>query len=130
MVNQSGYLEREARSLLEKLEAQQRKTQQEIEAVILTLQLCTKQKQIDVLSVAPPMLIRKDLFGTSCREALIKLAKENGGIVKISEVKPILLAAGVLKKTKNTWGAIYTTLSRNGQFEKTDGGGEFRLKGM
>jgi hypothetical protein len=46
------------------------------------------------------------------------MAVFNNGVVKVTEAKDALIAAGVLKKTKYSWSVVNTTLSRAKEFEK------------
>ena len=103
----------------------------EIDAVSTTLRLlrlgALEAKVPDVISVLDPVMIAQ-LEGKSAREALIDLAKANDGIVRIVDAKRTLIAAGILKDTKNIWGAIHTTLTRSKEFEKVPGqAGTFRF---
>jgi hypothetical protein len=70
------------------------------------------------------------LKNKSTREACIEIANRNGGVVRISEAKRLLLGAGILHPTKNTWGVVYTTLVRSKEFEREPRErGTFRLVG-
>src|ERR1043166_3045605 len=61
-------------------------------------------------------------------EALRSIGRANNGIVRIKEVKPALIEAGVIKRHKHAWGAIFTTLTRSPEFEKVPNqAGTFRL---
>lgn len=108
----------------------------EIEAVTTTLwllrqaqpepQLSDTEEQVFSAMASIAMAIKDK----SAREALIDLARSNKGVVRIADVKPLLTRAGILKDTKNTWGAIYTTLTRSKEFTKVDNEpGTFRLVG-
>jgi len=128
--------------LLARLEAKKATIQQEyqkriaavdteIEAVATTLRLLRQPGTVNiavsdsvVLSDSIPMIAIKD---KSAREALIEIARRSGGIVRIKAAKELLIGAGILKDTKNTWGAVYTTLSRSRDFAKGTEPGTFRL---
>jgi hypothetical protein len=47
--------------------------------------------------------------------------------VYVSDAKKALIAARILKDSKNTWAIIYTTLQRSKEFEKTGKAGGFKL---
>jgi hypothetical protein len=79
------------------------------------------------VAIQKPTTIPNDLFGKSTREACIAIAKRNNGVVRIAEAKQAIVAAQILKDSKNTWAIIYTTLHRSKEFEKGKGAGEFRL---
>jgi hypothetical protein len=111
--------ERHARELAE--------VEKEIEAVHTTLRLLKESTNPEVEQIEPtPQQIPNDLVGKSAREACIEIAKRNGGLVRVSDAKKALVAAGILKESKNTWSAVYTTLHRSKEFEKVTGS-EFRL---
>jgi hypothetical protein len=100
----------------------------EIDAVSITLRLLRETAgSTEDVEEAAPAVIPNDLSGKSTREACIEIAKSNGGVVFINDAKRALIAAGILKPSKNTWGIIYTTLIRSKEFEKTDVAGGFRL---
>jgi hypothetical protein len=90
----------------------------EIEAVSITLRLLREptisNPKIATTSTHIPT---SELMGKTARAALIIYARHNGGIVRISEAKPILMGAGVVKG-KHAWGVIYTTLARSPEFQK------------
>jgi hypothetical protein len=101
-------------------------TETEIRAVETTMNLLTqngsKPSHLTEIFAEKPY----DFKGKTQKESLIEIAKRNDGIVRVSEGKRILSAAGKLKKGRNSWGSIYTTLNRSKEFEKA-GPGEFRL---
>ncbi len=67
-------------------------------------------------------------MGKTAKEALIAIAKANEGTIRIVDAKQLLIGAGVIKKPKYAWGAIYTTLTRNHEFEKVPNErGTFRI---
>ncbi len=64
--------------------------------------------------------------GKTQLEVMEEIARKNDNRVKVNQAKTILTAIGRMKPSKNSWGAIYTALSRSPKFEKC-GPGEFRL---
>jgi len=107
----------------------------EIEAVSITLRLLREPQGVTVpltgLKVETQLaniVPITNLVGKTLRAALAIIAGHNGGILRVTEAKPLLLNAGVLKKPKHAWGAIYTTLSRSPEFKKIpDEKGAFQL---
>lgn len=70
---------------------------------------------------------RKKLRGLTHIEALIKIAKENDGVVRVADAKRILVDANLTTaKARNVSSHIYHTLARSERFERTDPG-VFRL---
>lgn len=100
----------------------------DIEAVLTTARLL--RQPITIVTMPDTwraFSVPKDLCGKSARVACIEIAKANDGIVRISRAKDALIEAGILKPSKNAWGAVYTTLARSREFEKGPQAGTFRL---
>lgn len=139
-MNNQAKFEGEAMSLLRHLKSKKEAIQlrheaelaaidKEIEAVSITVRLL---REIPDSAESAPEEARQtqipnDLFGKSAREACIEIAKKNNGVVFVGDAKKALIAARILKDTKNTWSIIYTTLQRSKEFEKTGVSGGFRL---
>jgi len=60
-------------------------------------------------------------------QALLEIAKYNGGVIKSIDVKSILVAAKLMKNTKNASGMVNGIIARSEAFERI-GRGEYRLK--
>lgn len=100
----------------------------EIEAVSITVRLLREAPAGEgPVEGNSQMVIPNNLIGKSAREACIEIAKANHGLVYVVEAKKALIAAGILKESKNTWAIVYTTLQRSKEFEKTGVSGGFRL---
>lgn len=117
-------IEDECKRRLEEVDA-------EIRAVSTTLRLLGESISVNhatSLDRKAAEIPVSELAGKSARVALIEIAKQNGGQVRIVEAKALLIAAGILRPSKNIWGAIYTTLKRSAEFEKVAGeAGTFKL---
>jgi hypothetical protein len=69
----------------------------------------------------------KKLRGMTQTQALLEIAKYNGGTIKTLEVKPILIGSGIMRSTKNSARMIHGLISRSEAFRRI-GRGEYRLK--
>jgi hypothetical protein len=97
----------------------------EIDAVSTTARLLREAKK--AAPIIEATAIPPNLHGKSTREACIEIAKLNNGMVRVGEARDAIVAAGILSsESKNTWGIVYTTMSRADEFEKA-GTGAFRL---
>jgi hypothetical protein len=67
------------------------------------------------------------LKGLTQPQALERIAKANNGRFKIVEVIPVLVEAGILKKSKNSYSIIFGTIQRTEKYERV-GPGEYGLK--
>lgn len=99
----------------------------QIEAVNITLRLLREQQTANSIEELKPATIPNNLLGKTAREACIEIARNNGGLVRVADAKEALVAARILKPSKNTWAIVYTTLKRSEEFEKAGPSGVFRL---
>lgn len=77
----------------------------------------------------PPMRWTRILSGLGQTDALIRIALENGGILRVTEAKRILIEAGKVRgQHKNVAGHIYHLVHASEKFEKVEPG-VFRLVG-
>jgi hypothetical protein len=67
------------------------------------------------------------LRGLSQRQAVIAIARYNGGTIKAQDAKAVLLEAGLMRHTKNATNMVHNAIAQSGVFERI-GRGEFRLK--
>jgi len=105
----------------ERLDAQYKQQvdelERQIQAVTTTLRLLHEPDACEN-SIGGSAVSVRELERKTAREALKIIARAAGGRVKITEAKPLLIQARILRKTKNTWGVIDTTLKRSPEFEK------------
>lgn len=102
------------------------------------------EKEIAALSVAVAILFRDETPAATAEvggfplrkirnmtqtQALLEIAKYNGGTVKSREVKTILIAAKLMKNTKNAAGMVNGVIARSDAFDRVKRG-EYRLKEM
>jgi|ERR1043166_816354 hypothetical protein len=119
-------------ALQKEYEARSAEIDREIESVSTTLRLLREPEahmpNHGTIPKYVPATFINELMGKTIREALHSIARANNGIVRIKEVKPALIEAGVIKRHKHAWGAIFTTLTRSPEFEKVPNqAGTFRL---
>jgi hypothetical protein len=68
-----------------------------------------------------------NLRGHTHKQAVIAIAKHNNGVVKASEAKALMIRAGIMAETKNSYRMARHAILSSGAFEKT-APGEYRLK--
>jgi hypothetical protein len=123
-----AHLKAKKRTLEAKHAAELLEIEKEIEAVSITARLLREQEETPKDGAArQPFVIPNNLVGLHARQACIEIAKCNNGIVRVADAKDALVSARILKRTKNTWAIVYTTLQRSKEFEKAAGQGVFRL---
>jgi len=69
----------------------------------------------------------KKLKGLTHVQALVEIAKYNGGTLRAQEAKDIMIRAGVMRNTKNSTHMVHGAIARSEAFERT-GRGEYCLK--
>lgn len=70
----------------------------------------------------------RKLKGLTQIEALIQIANQNDGVLRVVEAKNVFVESGLVKgKVKNVSGHIYHTLGRSDRFERVEPG-VFRLR--
>ena len=89
---------------------------QQIEAVSTTARLLRQSPKQN--SPARNGSIIPDLHGMTIKQGCIEIAKRNDHIVRVSDARDALIAAGVMSEGKNSWGIVNTTLVRSKEFEK------------
>jgi hypothetical protein len=94
-----------------------------LKAVTLTISLMGEEPENEEVPAGIPI---RELHGMKQVEALVYIARHNGGRVRISDAKKLLIKAGVMKATKNAYGILYTVINRSGKF-KHHGPGEYEL---
>lgn len=100
----------------------------QIEGVQITGRIMQDPTENGIKAYDP--VIPNNLTGKSVRVACIEIAKQNNGTVKVKDVIPMLISAGVLKQKKNAWGVVYTACIRSDEFEKDPrSSGTFNLVG-
>jgi len=67
------------------------------------------------------------LRGMSHRQAVITIAKHNGGIVRTQEAKRLMITAGVMRDTKNATHMVHNAIISSERFVRI-GRGEYRLR--
>jgi hypothetical protein len=103
--------------------------QEELGHVRSTIALLRRDaKAFDQFSERIPTHIAK-LRGMTQLDAIITIAKDNGGIVRAQEAKRLMIKAGIMRNTKNATNMTHNVFSRSDRFERI-GPGEFKLKSL
>ncbi len=69
----------------------------------------------------------RQLHGLTQVQALVRIAKSNGGTLKLRDGKNLLISAGLVQDTKKASQRIHGAVTRSGVFEKI-ARGEYRLR--
>ena len=124
--------ERGIQSQLEKM----RKPVLELEAVLKNIQgtiafyedKAHTQAMTEVMTdVVSSALGLPKLKGLSHSEAVIAIAKHNGGVVRTQDAKRLMIKAGIMSQTKNSTNMAHNAINRIDKFERI-APGEYRLK--
>ena len=122
-VNELYDLMQQIKAQKENYESQIKHLDDDLKAVIKTINLLKLLKQRSTKSVAVPAAIdNSHLEGKTQREALVEIARRNNGTVKTAEAKDLLIKAGLITKTKNASTIVSTAINRSGRFERVSPG--------
>jgi hypothetical protein len=92
-------------------------------AVCLTIELlCGNEEREAPLPVAP-----RELQGMTQLEAMVYMARKNSGRLKTKDAARLLLEAGLMRKTKNSYNIAYTVIRRSEKFKPSGIAGEYEL---
>ena len=97
--------------------------EKQVEAVSITLNLLKRGEDGEEPTVN---ISARELQGMKQLEALVYVAKQNNGRVRIMDAKQLLGKAGIMKLGKNSYGVLYTVITRSGKFKRS-GPGEYEL---
>src|SRR5467141_3504474 len=102
----------------EKLRSQLEELEKEYEAVALTMKLIGQPSQ--------KSLVGLDLSNKTQLEALIAIAKANGGILAVKSARRVMVKAEMFKTPKNAASIIFTAIMRSKRFQRL-GSGRYAL---
>lgn len=130
-------LRADEKALQEKLEkmrkpiAQLEADLQHIQGVIAFYQRNAANKMVveveEAINEAMATIPTARLKGLSHSDAVIAIAKYNGGVVRTQEAKRIMIKAGIMSKTKYSTNMAHNAIKRTEKFERVSPG-EYRLK--
>ena len=101
----------------DKLKEQLAEVEKEFEAVATTLKL---------MGLPIPGASNLSLAGKTHLEALIEIAKANGGLLVVKTARRLMTRAGLFTNPKNASSVLFTAISRSGKFESM-GKGKYKL---
>ncbi len=101
----------------DKLKEQLTEVEKEFEAVATTLKL---------MNLPIPGASNINLVGKTHLEALIDIAKANGGVLVVKMARRLMTRANLFTNPKNASSVLFTAISRSGKFESI-GKGKYRL---
>jgi hypothetical protein len=97
----------------DKLKEQLVEVEKEFEAVSTTLKL---------MGLPTPGMSNLNLAGKTHLDALIDIAKANGGVLVVRTARRLMARAGLFKNPKNASSIIFTAISRSGKFKQLSKG--------
>lgn len=115
-------------SLLKQLERLQR----EIQALDVVLKMGRNEEEPRQLPLPTPPpsgfpISAQDLRGMKQKPALRVIARAQSGILRTGEAKDLMIAAKIMRDTKNAYKMVYNLIRNMEEFQPTDNRGEYRL---
>jgi len=100
--------------------------EKELEHVSATLAILLRNAASPVPETQSDFPLTK-LRGLSHAQAVVVIARQSGGVLKAQDAKRIMIAAGIMRETKNSTNMTHNAIIQSGKFDRI-GRGEFRLK--
>jgi hypothetical protein len=125
-----SYLTQVKRDMLIRKEQMLRPVQQlekEIEHITAALALVLREPNKDAPKTDITDFPLERLRRLSHRQAVIEIARYQGGTVRAQDAKRILIESGCMSKTKNSTNMTHNAIVQSGAFERI-GKGEYRLR--
>ncbi len=131
--------EQKVRAKIEELRKPIAQAEEDLKSILGTISYCERAETgapsgpnhatanitIRVNPAAP--MIPARLHGLSHRQAVIAIAKHNGGALVAQDAKRLMIEAGIMRETKNSTHMVHNAIINSERFERT-GRGTFRLK--
>jgi hypothetical protein len=133
MVTQDQTIQRltqKKRELTEKIEKLMRpiqETQKEIAALTLSISILLRDENPSVSTTEVSGFPLRKIRNMTQTQAVMEIAKYNGGTIKSLDIKPILIAAKLMKNSKNAAHMVNGIITRSEAFDRVRRG-EYRLK--
>jgi len=118
--NLAGALRKE----IEEMRAPLEQKEKDLEHFLGVIDFYTRNAPKQVVSPASPIA---NLRGLSQKQAVIAIAKANGGVIKAQYAKRLMIEAGIMKNTKNSTRMVHNAIINSERFDRI-APGEFRLK--
>jgi len=125
-----NYLTQKKKELTEKREKLMRPVQDldnEIGHLTASIALVLRDDNSAILAAEVSGFPLRKIRNMTQTQAVIEIAKFNGGTIKSLEIKPILIAAKLMKNSKNASHMVNGVIARSEAFDRI-GRGEYRLK--
>ena len=121
--------EKVLREKLEKLRKPILQVEEDIEHILGTIAFYQRNRVADINNVSVEVTISPELKlrGMTHSQAVVAIAKQNGGIVRAQDAKRMMIKAGIMSQTKNSTNMTHNAILRTEKFDRV-GPGEFRLK--
>jgi hypothetical protein len=124
------YLTQKKKDLSEKLERLMRpiqELQKEIAALTTSISVILRDETPSVSALEIGGFPLRKIRNMTQTQAVVEIAKFNGGTITSLEVKPILIAARLMKNTKNAAHMVNGVIARSEAFDRVKRG-VYRLK--
>jgi predicted nuclease with TOPRIM domain len=119
-------LKQRLQAKLESLDEEMKDIKSKYQSVLTTLELLGHTTKLD-LSASMFSSASYALKGLTQAQALERIARNNGGRIKVKEAKRILLNAGLIRTAKNANNIIFNVIQREeGKFKRV-APGEYEL---
>jgi hypothetical protein len=123
-MNNNLHVADEVSRLYEKLQIKRDKLKEQLEEVEKDFEAVSNTLRL--MGLPTPGLSNIDLTGKSHLDAMMTIAKANGGILVVKTARRLMARGGMFKHPKNASSILFTAISRSGKF-KSVGKGTYEL---
>jgi hypothetical protein len=122
--------EKVLREKLEKLRKPIIQAEEDLQHILGTIAFYQRNRGSDFGHITGEMSLlvqEPKLRGMTHSQAVVAIAKQNGGVVRAQDAKRMMIKAGIMRQTKNSTNMTHNAILRTDLFDRV-GPGEFRLK--
>jgi hypothetical protein len=122
------------RTKIEGLRTPLEQAEKDLEHIVGVIDFYSRNTPTQEAGVAGPAVtvkatITPNLRGLSQKQAVIAIARFNGGVIKAQHAKRLMIEAGVMSNTKNSTRMVHNAIINSERFDRI-APGEFRLKAV
>jgi hypothetical protein len=133
MINELRVKEKLLREKLEDLRKPIQQVEKDLQHILGTIEFYERNgsntfvENAESVVVAVKTIPLSRLQGLTHSEAVVAIAKYNGGVVRAQDAKRMMIKAGIMKQTKNSTNMTHNAIIRTDRFDRI-APGEYRLK--
>ena len=134
MIEELKMTEERLRRKIEEMKGPLAQAEEDLRSIVGTIAFYERNQHVpNTIAAAVTMDIRVGVFsaanlrGMTHKQAVVSIAKHNGGTIRAQEAKRLMIQAGIMRETKNSTRMVHNAIISTGRFDRI-APGEFRLR--